>query len=88
MITIIAGTNRMDSYTLKVAKEYQRILAEKGLGVKLFSLEGVNLMERNEDFQAETFLKVRLLSQRPLNRSRQIIRVRSKLGQHTIPQSI
>ncbi|MES2430772.1 MAG: NAD(P)H-dependent oxidoreductase [Bacteroidota bacterium] len=51
MITIIAGTNRPGSYTLKVAKEYQRILAEKGMGVKLFSLEGVNLLERDDAFQ-------------------------------------
>ena len=51
MITIIAGTNRMDSYTLKVAKEYQRLLAEKGMGVNIFSLEGVNLLERNDAFQ-------------------------------------
>ncbi len=51
MTTIIAGTNREGSYTLKVAKEYQRLLAEKGIGVQLFSLEGVNLLERNADFQ-------------------------------------
>lgn len=51
MTTIIAGTNREGSYTLKVAKEYQRFLAEKGIGVKMFSLEGVDLLERNEAFQ-------------------------------------
>jgi len=30
MITIVSGTNRLGSNTLKVAMEYRRILAEKG----------------------------------------------------------
>ncbi|UEG48644.1 NAD(P)H-dependent oxidoreductase [Ferruginibacter lapsinanis] len=51
MITIIAGTNREDSYTLRVAKEYQRILAEKGVDANVFSLEGINLLEYDEAFK-------------------------------------
>lgn len=52
MITIISGTNRKDSYTLKVAKEYQRLLAEKGVEAGLFSLEGVNVLVRDDAFKA------------------------------------
>ena len=51
MITIISGTNRKGSSTLKVAKEYQRILAEKGVESQVFSLEGVHFWERDEAFQ-------------------------------------
>ncbi len=39
MITIIAGTNRPNSNTLKVAKYYQNQLAEKGLQTTLFDLK-------------------------------------------------
>lgn len=39
MITIISGTNRSASNTLKVAKYYQKTLAEKGLSTHLFNLE-------------------------------------------------
>ena len=39
MITIIAGTNRPNSNTLKVAKYYQNQLAEKGLQTNLFDLK-------------------------------------------------
>ena len=52
MITIVSGTNRMGSNTLKVAKEYQRLLDEKGVKAGLFSLEGVNVMTRDGDFAA------------------------------------
>ena len=38
MITIVAGTNRPGSNTLKLAKYYQKRLAEKGLETNLFSL--------------------------------------------------
>jgi chromate reductase, NAD(P)H dehydrogenase (quinone) len=51
MITIVSGTNRLGSNTLKVAKEYQRILAEKGVDAGLFSLEGVNVMKRDSAFE-------------------------------------
>lgn len=39
MITIIAGTNRPGSNTLKVAKFYQNQLAEKGLETELLDLQ-------------------------------------------------
>lgn len=51
MITIVSGTNRTGSNTLKVAKEYKRILAEKGEDAAIFSLEGVNVMARDEAFE-------------------------------------
>lgn len=38
MVTIIASTNRPNSSTLKLAKYYQRKLAEKGLDTHLLSL--------------------------------------------------
>ncbi|MGE6220883.1 NADPH-dependent FMN reductase [Nubsella zeaxanthinifaciens] len=39
MVTIIAGTNRPNSNTLKVAKYYQNKLAEKGLQTNLLDLQ-------------------------------------------------
>jgi chromate reductase, NAD(P)H dehydrogenase (quinone) len=51
MITIISGTNRQGSNTLKVAKEYQRILREKDVEAGLFSLEGVNTVTRDAAFE-------------------------------------
>lgn len=39
MITIIAGTNRPGSNTLKVARFYQNQLAEKGLKTKMLDLQ-------------------------------------------------
>jgi chromate reductase, NAD(P)H dehydrogenase (quinone) len=51
MITIVSGTNRTGSNTLKVAKEYQRLLGEKGARAGIFSLEGVNVMERDAAFE-------------------------------------
>lgn len=39
MVTIISGTNRASSNTLKVAKYYQKTLAEKGLETKLLDLQ-------------------------------------------------
>ncbi len=52
MHIIISGTNRVGSNTLKVAKEYHRILSEKGVESKIFSLEGVNLLQRDAAFEA------------------------------------
>ena len=51
MYLIIAGTNRAGSNTLKVAQEYQRILQEKGISASLLSLEGVNVLVRDADFE-------------------------------------
>lgn len=49
MITIISGTNRNDSMTLKVARYYYRLLSEKMPDVHLVSLENKNVWERNPD---------------------------------------
>jgi len=50
MYTIISGTNRIGSNTLKVAKEYQLILKEKGIEAGLLSLENVNVLTRDIHF--------------------------------------
>jgi chromate reductase, NAD(P)H dehydrogenase (quinone) len=51
MYTIISGTNRADSYTIKVSKEYQRLLKLKGMDASIVSLEGLEVGERNEAFE-------------------------------------
>jgi NAD(P)H-dependent FMN reductase len=51
MYTIISGTNRADSNTIRVAKQYQQILQGKGIETVFLSLEGVNVLERNPDFK-------------------------------------
>ena len=50
MYTIISGTNRQGSNTLKVAKEYQHFLKDKGIDAKLLSLEHINLLSRDAAF--------------------------------------
>ena len=50
MYTIISGTNRVGSNTLKVAKEYQLLLKEKGINAGILSLEKVNVSVRDADF--------------------------------------
>ena len=50
MYTIISGTNRHGSNTLKVAKEYQQFLKLKGIDAKLLSLENLNLLSRDKAF--------------------------------------
>ena len=47
MVTIISGTNRQGSWTLKLAKYYQKRLREKGLEAGLLSLDQLppNLIE-------------------------------------------
>ncbi len=39
--TIISGTNRPDSNTLKIAKEYRKLLLQKGHEAHLLSLKGL-----------------------------------------------
>lgn len=51
MITIISGTNRKNSNTLKIAGEYQHILVEKGIEAGIFSLENVDLLNYNAEFE-------------------------------------
>lgn len=41
MITIVSGTNRPGSNTLKVAKYYQQVMAKKGVEAKLLSLNSL-----------------------------------------------
>jgi chromate reductase, NAD(P)H dehydrogenase (quinone) len=51
MYTIVSGTNRHGSNTLKVAKEYQRLLKEKNIAANILSLEGLNLLTRDKAFE-------------------------------------
>jgi NAD(P)H-dependent FMN reductase len=50
MITIISGSNRDDNNTKKVAFEYQRLLAQKNITAKVFSLDEINSTLRNDSF--------------------------------------
>ena len=47
MYLIISGTNRRDSFTLRVAELYQSILKGKNIEAPVLSLIGMDLMERN-----------------------------------------
>ncbi len=47
MYTIISGTNRSGSYTIKIAGQYQQILAGKGVTASLVSLEDLDVSKRN-----------------------------------------
>ncbi len=51
MITIIAGTNRKDSNTKKIAQFYKQYLDEKNIDCKLLSLDEVTVFERNTAFE-------------------------------------
>jgi chromate reductase, NAD(P)H dehydrogenase (quinone) len=48
MYLIISGTNRKDSFTLRIAKLYQSILKKKNIETPVLSLVGLDLMDRNE----------------------------------------
>jgi chromate reductase len=50
MYTIISGTNRIGSQSEKVAVEYQRILFEKLIDGKVFSLRNVDVLHRTAEF--------------------------------------
>jgi len=50
MYTIISGTNRPGSHTEKVARQYQKIFRAKGIEAKIFSLQGLDVLEKNPDF--------------------------------------
>lgn len=47
MYTIISGTNRPGSNTIKIAQQYKTILAEKGIDAALISLEDLEVSTRN-----------------------------------------
>jgi chromate reductase len=51
MITIISGTQRPGSNTQKVALIYQQLLKEKGKNTNILSLEGLNILRRDADFE-------------------------------------
>jgi NAD(P)H-dependent FMN reductase len=51
MYLIVSGTNRRDSYTIRVARQYELLLQEKGLDSSFLSLEGLNVLERNPVFE-------------------------------------
>lgn len=51
MITIISGTNRKDSMTLKVAEVYKNLIATTSNNVRLISLENMNVWERSSDME-------------------------------------
>lgn len=52
MITVIAGTNRADSMTLRTANIYFNVLAERAPDVHLLSLENKQVWERGAAMKA------------------------------------
>ena len=50
MYTIISGTNRPGSHSEKVAIEYQKILKNKNINATLFSLKGLNVLQRSPEY--------------------------------------
>jgi NAD(P)H-dependent FMN reductase len=47
MYTIISGTNRPGSTTIKIAEQYQQLLAEKNIRATLVTLENYDVSARN-----------------------------------------
>lgn len=50
MTTIISGTNRQDSMTLRVANHYYQMMISHNVDVRLLSLVGLNVWSENEAF--------------------------------------
>ena len=50
MYTIISGTNRIGSHTEKVARVYQDILKTKDIDAGIFTLTGIDLLNKKEEF--------------------------------------
>lgn len=48
--TIISGTNRVGSNTIKIAQHYRDLLEAKGIETRLVSLEGWKSVERTPEF--------------------------------------
>lgn len=46
--TVISGTNRLGSNTIRVAKQYLRLLEEKGTVAKFVTLEDMDVNKRND----------------------------------------
>ncbi|KIC91433.1 MULTISPECIES: NADPH-dependent FMN reductase [unclassified Flavihumibacter] len=59
MYTIISGTNRPGSNTIKIANQYKELLAAKGIEAEMVSLENLDVSTRNEGIRA---LENRLLA--------------------------
>lgn len=57
MYTIISGTNRIGSHTEKVAAEYQRILKDKNIDAKIFTLKNLDVLHRSPEL-IEAELKI------------------------------
>lgn len=51
LYTIISGTNRKDSNTLKIAEVYRELLKEEGIEALLLSLVGMNTLERTSELK-------------------------------------
>ncbi len=49
--TIVSGTNRTGSNTLKIAQQYKDILAQKGIEASLLSLENLDVSTRNDQIR-------------------------------------
>jgi chromate reductase, NAD(P)H dehydrogenase (quinone) len=47
MYLIISGTNRKESFTLRIAELYQSILKKKNIEAPVLSLVGLDLLDRN-----------------------------------------
>ncbi|MBX3238973.1 MAG: NAD(P)H-dependent oxidoreductase [Chitinophagaceae bacterium] len=50
--TVISGTNRPGSNTIRVAKLYHQLLQAKGIEAGFLSLEGINVTLRNTSIEA------------------------------------
>lgn len=51
MYTIISGTNRTDSNTLKIAEQYQQFLADRHIEARLVSLLNLEVSNRNDQIR-------------------------------------
>ncbi len=49
--TIVSGTNRTGSNTIKIARQYQRMLEEKGVPANLLTLENLDVSSRNDQIR-------------------------------------
>ncbi len=49
--TIISGTNRPGSNTIRVAKQYFQLLEKKGIPTRFVSLEGLDVNSRNDQLR-------------------------------------
>ncbi|ULQ53515.1 NADPH-dependent FMN reductase [Flavihumibacter fluvii] len=52
MYTIISGTNRTGSNTIKIASQYKNLLELKGVSARLISLENLDVSTRNPAIKA------------------------------------